>query len=56
VTIWFEGSYASGKPTIAEPEKASEVEWFSWRALPEPRFISLQNLVDGKTLPPVRFD
>jgi 8-oxo-dGTP diphosphatase len=56
ITIWMEGSYASGEATIGEPQKASEVGWFSWGSVPEPRFLPLQNLLAGRSRPTIRFD
>jgi 8-oxo-dGTP diphosphatase len=57
VTIWMEGSYVSGEPTIQAPNEISEVGWFSWDALPEPLFLPLQHLLTGQCYPaPWNFD
>ena len=51
ITVWFEAKYVSGEPKVNSPEEESEVGWFSWSALPQPLFLPLQNLLDGKTYP-----
>jgi 8-oxo-dGTP diphosphatase len=53
ITIWFEGQHLAGEGTAAAVDKVSEVNWFTWDALPEPRFLSLRHLLEGKSLPPV---
>ena len=51
VTIWMEGSYVSGEPSIQAPDEMSNVGWFSWDALPEPLFLPLQHLLMGQCYP-----
>ena len=51
ITVWFEAKYVSGEPKVKSPEEESEVGWFTWDALPQPLFLPLQNLLDGKTYP-----
>lgn len=51
ITLWFDASYVSGEPAVKAPEEESEVGWFSWNSLPEPLFLPLQHLIDGKTYP-----
>src|SRR5437667_9338342 len=51
ITVWFEAKYVSGKPKVNSPEEESEVGWFTWDGLPQPLFLPLQNLLDGKTYP-----
>lgn len=51
LTIWMEGKYISGEPTIQAPQEMSEVGWFSWDALPEPLFLPLENLLAGRCCP-----
>ena len=52
ITIWMQGRYISGTPTITAPYEMSAVDWFALDALPAPLFLSLRNLVDGKSYPP----
>jgi len=51
ITIWMEGRYLGGEPTVAAPEEASEIGWFPWDALPQPLFLPLQHLLDGHYYP-----
>jgi 8-oxo-dGTP diphosphatase len=45
VTIWMEGRYVAGEARINSAREMSSVGWFSWDALPTPRFLPLQNLL-----------
>lgn len=57
ITVWMEGRYVSGEPTVQAPEEMSEVGWFSWDALPEPLFLPMQHLLTGQCYPaPWNFD
>ena len=51
VTIWMESKYEAGQPEVKAPDEMSEVGWFTWGALPEPLFLPLQHLLEGKTYP-----
>ncbi len=51
LTIWVEGKYVSGEPTIQAPREMSAVGWFSWDTLPEPLFFPLENLLAGRCYP-----
>ncbi len=52
VTIWFEGQYVAGEPTITAPREISEVGWFAWDELPEPHFLPWRSWLEGETYPP----
>jgi len=52
ITIWMEGRWSAGEPTVAAPYESSEVAWFAWDALPQPLFLPLQHLLDGHCYPP----
>jgi 8-oxo-dGTP diphosphatase len=52
ITLWMAGEYASGEAAVAAPDEASEVAWVAWGALPEPLFLPLWNLIQGKSYPP----
>lgn len=51
VTIWIEGTYVAGEARIKSPREMSEVGWFSWNALPTPRFLPLEHLLAQGYLP-----
>ncbi|GLV56699.1 NUDIX domain-containing protein [Dictyobacter sp. S3.2.2.5] len=51
ITLWFEAHYVSGEPRVKAPEEESEVRWFTWSGLPEPLFLPVQHLMEGKTYP-----
>ena len=51
ITIWMEGNTISNDPMIAENEVA-EIGWFAWDSLPEPLFLSLENLLKENSYPP----
>jgi 8-oxo-dGTP diphosphatase len=45
VTIWMEGKYVSGEARINSAREMSAIGWFSWSALPTPRFLPLEHLL-----------
>lgn len=45
VTIYILAEIASGEPRLMEPDKATELGWFSWDALPKPLFLPVENLL-----------
>ena len=47
ITVWFDGRWASGTPQFDERE-ASDIGWFAWNALPQPRFLSFEHLLAEK--------
>jgi 8-oxo-dGTP diphosphatase len=51
ITLWFEAKYVSGEPKVKAPEEESNVGWFTWDSLPQPLFLPLQHLLEGKTYP-----
>ncbi len=51
ITVWFEAKYLSGEAMAKAPDEESEVDWFTWDALPQPIFLTLQHLLEGKTYP-----
>ncbi|GAG21515.1 unnamed protein product [marine sediment metagenome] len=48
ITIWMEGRYLSGEPVVNDPHEMAEVGWFRWDVLPEPLFLPMRNLLDGR--------
>jgi len=51
ITIWMEGRYVSGEPVVNSEREASEVGWFPWHALPQPLFLPMENLLNGRGYP-----
>ena len=51
ITLWLEGRHLTGEATAATVDQVSEVGWFTWDALPDPLFLSLRNLLEGKSYP-----
>lgn len=38
ITLWVESDWASGQPTITEPDKYLDQEWKTFKTLPAPLF------------------
>jgi 8-oxo-dGTP diphosphatase len=51
VTIWMEGEYLGGEPTVRAGYEVAEVSWFSRDALPGELFLPLSNLLAGRCYP-----
>jgi 8-oxo-dGTP diphosphatase len=51
ITVWMLGEHRSGEPRIASAGEMSEIGWFPVDNLPEPRFPSLENFLEGRTYP-----
>ena len=51
ITIWMEAFIASGEPKLKAPYEESDVGWFTWDSLPQPLYLGLQHLLEGKTYP-----
>ena len=52
VTLFVAAGEWIGWPTVMEPKKCRRWEWFDWKDLPTPLFVSLKNLKNqGFTLP-----
>ena len=45
LTLFAVSEYDSGEPEPKEPEKCDDWKWFDWENLPEPQFLSIQNLL-----------
>lgn len=52
ITIWMEGNSISNEPVIAAEDEVAEIGWFAWDSLPEPLFLSLENLPKENSYPP----
>lgn len=51
ITIWMEGK-STGEPFIAAEEEVDEIGWFAWDSLPQPLFLTLENLLKANSYPP----
>lgn len=51
VTIWMEGDYLRGEPTVQADYELAEVAWFRWDALPSGLFLPFSNLLAGRCYP-----
>ena len=52
VTIWMEGKTILNEPVIAAEDEVAEIGWFAWDSLPNPLFLSLENLIKANSYPP----
>lgn len=50
ITIFVEAEYAGGEVKINEPDRTSDIGWFSLDNLPAPLFLPLKNFVENKRL------
>ncbi len=51
ITLWMQGEWISGEGEIVSPEEVTRLGWFAWDALPEPRFLPLQHLLNNQSYP-----
>lgn len=51
LTVWMEGKYLRGEPTVRADYELSEVAWFRWDALPSQLFLPFSNLLAGRCYP-----
>lgn len=51
VTLWVVADYASGVAVVGDPGETDAVRWCAAGRLPENLFLSLDNLVHGRTEP-----
>lgn len=51
VTVWMEGEHLNEEPTAGAAYEMSDVGWFPWDELPEPLFLPLSNLLEGRCYP-----
>jgi 8-oxo-dGTP diphosphatase len=47
ITLWFESDYESGEALVKAEDELSEVEWFNFNSLPDPLFLSFENMING---------
>ena len=52
VTLFVLATAPVGSPSVLEPEKCAEWRWCEWDAIPEPRFLSVQHLLEQGCRPP----
>jgi len=51
ITIWMRADATSGSATICDPAEISELGWFERDALPSPRHVFFDNLLNGRCYP-----
>lgn len=44
ITVFYKSLNWSGEPKIMEPDKCAEIGWFNVHNLPQPLFLSIENL------------
>jgi 8-oxo-dGTP diphosphatase len=52
VTVWMRGDADEGDAQVRDPAEVAEVGWYAPDGLPTPLFLSLENLLAGRCLPP----
>ncbi|EKE74917.1 nucleotide triphosphate diphosphatase NUDT15 [Gallaecimonas xiamenensis] len=52
LTLFVTGTLGEGEPRCLEPQKCAGWHWFEWDQIPEPRFLSLDNLLHRPLLKP----
>ncbi|HLC72405.1 MAG TPA: hypothetical protein VJH37_02370 [Candidatus Nanoarchaeia archaeon] len=45
VTVFMACDYAGGEATLKEPDRSTDIGWFSWENLPKPLFLPIVNLL-----------
>ncbi len=51
VTLWVVAEYESGAAIVGDPDEMDAVQWCPADRLPANLFLSLENLVQGRTAP-----
>jgi 8-oxo-dGTP diphosphatase len=52
ITLWMHAAGGDGEAALRDSGEVAEVGWFDLAALPSPLFLSLENLLAGRCLPP----
>lgn len=52
ITLWMRAEASDGEPAVQDRAEISDVGWFDPGDLPSPRFLSLENFLAGRGLPP----
>ena len=50
VTIWMVSDHLWGSPQVREPDKFVDLRWITPPTMPDPRFLSMRNLLDHHDL------
>jgi 8-oxo-dGTP diphosphatase len=56
ITIWMRADAPSGTATVSDPAEIVELGWFERDALPSPRQVFFDNLLEGRSYPARAFD
>lgn len=51
ITLYILADYTRGQPSVVEPKKCRQWQWFSWKDLPTPLFLPIQNLLKQRFSP-----
>ena len=51
ITVWVEAKYTGGELKVNAPGEETNVGWFQWLDLPQPLFLPITHLLEGKTYP-----
>ncbi|MBU1082983.1 NUDIX domain-containing protein [Patescibacteria group bacterium] len=51
ITCFVTADYDSGEVSVMEPDKCEEWGWFEWNNLPQPLFLTIQNLLKQNVNP-----
>jgi len=54
ITIWMKSDWASGEPTITEPDKFIEQRWAGFDSLPTPLFLPWEQLLSSEFIQPLK--
>lgn len=50
VTVYMSTDYVSGEPQILEPDKFSQLKWVDMSCIPQPMFLTWENLIKSSAL------
>ncbi len=51
ITVWMHAHTSEGDAVVHDPAEIAEVGWFAPDAFPSPLFLSLENLLAGRSFP-----
>jgi 8-oxo-dGTP diphosphatase len=54
VTIWMTSDLVSGEPTVTEPDKYVDQQWFDFDNLPDQLFLPWRQLLKSEFLPEIK--
>lgn len=54
VTIWMLSDWSGGEPTVLEPDKYIEQDWFDFEHLPNPLFLPWEQLLKSEFISEIK--